>query len=116
MGYDHLTSVHGTPPGYKREGSLGIVSLAPVTDGRKLFSCKENLDTFLSTDPGCEDDGTAVAHVGWLWGSPPDGLPSLPLYRCMNGQETFESLSDTCEGRTVDRELGYVLIPPEPVG
>lgn len=108
VGWDHLASIHGTPPGYRREGSLGVTSLTAVPGGTQLFSCRKGIDMFLSADLACEG-GTALATVGWVWAQPPDGLPSAPLYRCRNGQETFESLSDTCEGRTVDRQLGHVL-------
>ena len=116
VGWDHLSSIHGTPPGYQREGSLGIVSLTAVPGGAELFSCKDSIDSFLSTDPACEG-GTLLATVGWVWASPPDGMASTQLYRCMTGEETFESLSDTCEDRTVVAELGYVLtavpgVPP----
>jgi hypothetical protein len=109
VGWDHLASIHGTPPGYQREGSLGVTSLTAVPGGTQLFSCKAGIDMFLSADLACEGRGTALATVGWVWAAPPDGLPSASLYRCLNGQETFESLSGTCEGRTVDRQLGYVL-------
>jgi concanavalin A-like lectin/glucanase superfamily protein len=108
VGWDHRASIHGTPPGYRREISLGVVSLTAVPGGEELFSCKRSIDSFLSTDPACEG-GTLLTTVGWVWLSAPDGLASAPLYRCLTGQDTFESLSDTCEDRTVVAELGYVL-------
>ncbi|MFC4856936.1 LamG domain-containing protein [Actinophytocola glycyrrhizae] len=108
VGWDHFSSIHGAPPGYRRELSLGVVSLTPVSGGQELFSCKDGIDTFLSTDPACEG-GTVLATAGWAWTQPPDGLPSRPLYQCSHNQEIFESLSDTCEGWPVERELGHVL-------
>jgi hypothetical protein len=115
VGWDHFASTHGAPPGYRKELSLGVVSLAAVPGGQELFSCKDGIDTFLSTDPVCEG-GTRLATAGWVWTHPPDGLATRPLYRCSHNQEIFESLSDTCEGWPVERELGHVLTTvPVPV-
>lgn len=110
--YDHWGTVHGTPPGYAYEGSHGYVSLTFEPGTQPLFSCRDGVDEFVSTDPNCEGK-QILDNIGYLWtAAQPDGS-SRPLYRCSvsvgAGIDRFTSNDPNCEGTTVDRQLGHVL-------
>ena len=106
--WDHVSTVHGGPPGHVAEGPAGWVSLVAQPGTVSLMSCQGNRDQFLSIDPLCE--GSPVLHSnGRIWTSAPEGMPSRPIYRCLINGERYVSTNASCDGFTVDRQLGYVL-------
>jgi hypothetical protein len=99
----------GVPAGYRFETSLGGMLKAEVPGSRRLYSCLINdTDAFTSMDAACEGH-TKLADLGWVYVEPPSGVATLPLNRCLSGERRFDSNSATCEGKTVDGLLGYVL-------
>ncbi|MGX7824616.1 LamG domain-containing protein [Actinokineospora sp. 24-640] len=107
---DHAATTSGMAPGYRREGTLGLLARSASEPGtQKLQSCLSGNDRFLSTDPTC--GGATVVHtVGGIWTAPPPGLQSQALYQCQaSPNNRFEAASPTCDGRPVLGLLGYVL-------
>ncbi|MCE7003067.1 LamG domain-containing protein [Kibdelosporangium philippinense] len=104
--YDQFPAV---PAGYRFETSLGAMLTAQAPGTRRLYSCLSNsTDAFTSTDPACEGK-SKLADLGWVYPEQPTGVATVPLYRCVAGQELFDSNQASCEGKTVDVLLGYVL-------
>ncbi|MCW3819642.1 LamG domain-containing protein [Micromonospora sp. DR5-3] len=108
MGHDHLSTVNGTPPGYRPDGQQGFVALTQATGTQPLMSCLDDTDHFASLDARCEGK-TVVSTIGEIWSQAPPEQPSAPIYRCRFGSERFVSMQADCEGATVDQQLGYVL-------
>jgi Concanavalin A-like lectin/glucanases superfamily len=106
---DHLSTVEGTPPGYRLEGSAGIVPLAGQPGTVPLMSCRADTDHFVSTDASCEG-ATVVSAIGQVWSAAPEGMASQPIYRCAAANQRFVSITANCEGATVDRRIGYALL------
>ena len=106
--YDHWVSAGATRPGYKFEGSLGLLALAEEPGTQQLWSCLDDGDQFVSLDPACEGK-TVQSTSGRVWTAAPAGLASRQIYRCLIGTQRFVSVMANCEGQTLDRSLGYVL-------
>jgi hypothetical protein len=109
---EHTVTVYGTPPGYQREGTLGVLLLQSGVEGTtSLYSCADGIDQFPSTDPACEG-ATTGPSMGRLWTEPPPDAAARALYRCrMTTGERFVSVHEDCEGpaNTLEKRLGYVL-------
>jgi hypothetical protein len=107
---DHITSIFRVPSHYAPEHSLGMVSgpYLPGTTG--LLQCRDGNDWFASNQSDCEGK-TVVRWIGHIWTVPPDDVTGVAkLFRCRGTDgERWESLDPNCEGRTVDRSLGYVV-------
>jgi hypothetical protein len=93
VGWEHISTIHGAPPGYLQEGTLGFVSLISPPGGPALFNCRDGIDFFTSTHADCESK-TMVSTMGWIWATSPDGLPSAPLYRCKLGSDILVKPSE----------------------
>jgi hypothetical protein len=109
---EHATTVYGTPPGYLREGTIGLLSMVAQPGTKGLYSCRDGLDEFASPDSRCEGK-TVYAPLGQVWDQPPAGLQSTAIYRChMTSNERFVSARSDCEGNgnTMEQQLGYVLM------
>jgi len=106
-GYDHLTTVDGSPTSYYAEGAAGLVGLTSPAGTQPLMSCRDGQDLFASTDPACEGK-TVLNAVGSVWPAAP-GAPNRAVYRCRVGTDSFVSVDSGCEGAVLDRRLGYVL-------
>ncbi|MEV6495068.1 LamG-like jellyroll fold domain-containing protein, partial [Actinoplanes sp. NPDC051633] len=112
--YDHITTVTlgGVPPGYRAEGTQGILGLTAEPGTQGLYSCTTGTDEFSSTDPGCEGE-TVRRWEGAIWTQPPSFAESLPLYSCRMTPaadgERFTSRDEFCEGRTRIGRLGFVI-------
>jgi hypothetical protein len=116
---DHWTGSEGTMPGYRGEGEMGWVLLTQQAGTQPLMSCRRGVDEFTSEEPACEG-GEVLAALGYVYASAPEELLTAPLWRCRVGadpaSERFTTLHEDCEGRTVERLLGHVLLaPPVPV-
>ncbi|MFI7150159.1 LamG-like jellyroll fold domain-containing protein [Nonomuraea sp. NPDC050022] len=112
--YDHASSTGRIAANYRPEGSTGTLSIAQLPGTTALMSCQDGTDTFSSTDAACEGK-TVVGRIGFIWTSPPQGLPGAPgatgkeLFRCRaSWNELFDSGDPACEGQTLDRSLGFV--------
>lgn len=105
---DHWSTVHGTEPSYRYEGTLGWLPQVPQEGARPLLSCRDGGDEFTSTDPACEGK-QVLADLGYLWTAPPSGLDTVALHRCVVNSQHFLSRSENCEGFTLEARLGYVL-------
>ncbi|MFF3391364.1 hypothetical protein ACFYW1_10610 [Streptomyces sp. NPDC002669] len=107
---DTLSTPWDAPVGYDLQGPLGTLYTAPNPDTRPLYLCQVRGDHFATTDVGCEGQ-TYVTRLGWLYGAPPAGVPSLPLLRCLRkeNRQIFESHQPDCEGQIHGGTLGYLL-------
>ncbi len=117
----HWVSAGPVPPGWFQEASLGFVLRRAASDRQAFYGCRAgNTDQFLSLDPGCEGR-TQLGREGWLYTSPPAGVATAPLYRCLRpGIGHFASLDAACEGQRTEQVLGYLRTdgpepPPEPL-
>lgn len=108
QGWDHASTIHGVPPGYRAVAAYGFTSLTAVSGGHELFNCRKGMDLFVSDDAACEGE-TLVSSIGWAWTEPPDGIPSVPIYRCEANSQLFVSWSEACEGQTFNRTLGHLV-------
>jgi hypothetical protein len=107
---DHRISAIGGPPGYYREGTLGIVAGAGEPGTVMLWSCADGTDQFLSVEANCEGK-TVQGSTGRIWAEQPAGKASRQLFKCAvrtTGQR-FVSVFNTCEDQTVVGPLGWVL-------
>ncbi|WP_340684999.1 LamG domain-containing protein [Amycolatopsis coloradensis] len=110
---EHDVSTRGTPPGYRHEGTYGLLAMSNEPGTQLVKSCVDGTDRFLSLDAACEGK-TVYRDVGYIWTQPPAGLPSIPLYQCAlnfgaSAGELFVSGEANCEGQTVRGQLGYVV-------
>ncbi|SMD27515.1 Concanavalin A-like lectin/glucanases superfamily protein, partial [Kibdelosporangium aridum] len=110
---DHLQTTGAAEPGYKREGTLGLLAMEAEPGTQTLMSCMDGQDQFLSTDANC-DGKTVVRPVGRIWTQAPEGRSSKELLTCkvasgaMAGQ--LFAVTSSCEGHTQVASLGYVLM------
>ncbi|MBP2320390.1 hypothetical protein JOF56_000775 [Kibdelosporangium banguiense] len=106
---EHSADAGGPPPGYRFEGTLGLVARTNEPGTTKLQSCVDGSERFVSTDAACGGK-TVETTVGYVWTQPPAGRPNAQLFQCAqtNG-DLFVSKDSACEGQTVRGSLGYVL-------
>jgi hypothetical protein len=107
-GFDHISTVDGAPAAFQAEGPQGLLALSPIDGTTALMSCRNGVDTFVSTDPACEGR-TVLGSLGRIWTTAPSA-PNQPLYRCHVGADSFVALVADCGGYPVDAELGHVLV------
>lgn len=98
------------PAGSGWETSLGSLVTTSSSNRRALYSCSIGSDEFTSTDANCEGQHVN-RRLGYAYTSPPSGLSTRPVYRCMvNGSgEHFDSLVSNCEGHRSEGLLGYTV-------
>ncbi|WP_158307272.1 LamG domain-containing protein [Kribbella flavida] len=95
------------PPGSHYEASLGVPAPAGTPGTRTIYSCRNNTrDYFLDLD--CADHANLGA-VGQFWISKPDGVDSVPVYRCyIYNVAHFASTDAGCEEKgEMEFLLGY---------
>ncbi|MGV9326105.1 LamG-like jellyroll fold domain-containing protein [Streptosporangium sandarakinum] len=114
--YDHASSAGRIAANYRPDGYLGTLSIGQLPGTTALMSCQDGADVFSSADAACEGK-TVVRRIGYIWTSPPQGLPGAPaasgkeLFRCRASRgELFDSGDPGCEGQTLDRSLGYAAV------
>jgi hypothetical protein len=107
--YDHVSVVAGPPGDYRVEGRLGLMAIANEPGTVPVWICRDDWDSFLSTDESCEG-ATVVRQMGnRIWTEPPEHLASHQVFRCRaSWDELFESADPDCEGQTVVGPLGYL--------
>lgn len=108
---DHWSTPHSPAPGYLFEGVLGATLLIDIPGKTAaLHICQTGADVFTSLDAACEGK-TRLSGGGRVYTSPPEGLASKPLNRCLENNTTnrFDSTSATCGGHQLEQQLGYVL-------
>ncbi|TCO55808.1 LamG domain-containing protein [Actinocrispum wychmicini] len=114
LGREHTVTTGAVPPGYRFEGTVGLLGMVAEPGTVPLMSCMDGVDQFVSTDPAC--GGKAVTGtVGQIWTSAPAGRASAVLYQCAvtsgpAAGQVFASRQADCEGQTVRGQLGYVLV------
>ncbi|KJK48105.1 hypothetical protein UK23_18110 [Lentzea aerocolonigenes] len=107
--WDHWSTPHGVLPGYRFEGVLGVVATTSAPGTVLLWACREGSDTFSSLDSSCAG-AQSVGGLGYVWTSPPEGLPSKQLFRCRANSGAGNRFDSTgsCEGHQVEQSLGYI--------
>lgn len=110
---EHDVTTRGTPPGYRFEGTFGLLAMSNEPGTQLVKSCVDGTDRFLSLDPACGGK-TVFRDVGYIWTQPPAGLTSMPVYQCAlqtgpSAGQLFVSADADCEGQTVRGQLGHVL-------
>jgi hypothetical protein len=107
---DHWMSRSGAPAGYMFAGSYGLPAPEGAPDTVALSSCRiGGWDEFTSVRDDCEGN-EVVARLGSVYRTPPAGVPTLPLYRCVepgNNNQHFNSNNANCDGQRPDGLLGY---------
>ncbi|XVV02217.1 serine/threonine-protein kinase [Actinosynnema sp. CA-248983] len=100
----------GVPAGYTAEGPLGKLAVNAEPGTRPLYSCiiNNSKDRMTSASATCENQ-QVYGLLGHIFTDRPADARAQPLYRCNMGGHHFESLSSTCEGKTVEFQLGWVL-------
>jgi hypothetical protein len=71
---------------------------------RSLFGCVNGPDAYTSTDSECEG-GTLVGEAGRTYSTPPEGIPAMPVHRCVRGGDRYDAVS--CGDDTSEALLGY---------
>ncbi|WP_143591437.1 LamG-like jellyroll fold domain-containing protein [Thermoactinospora rubra] len=114
--HDHATSGSRVEAHYRPEGNIGTVPMVQLPGTTALLMCRNGVDIFTSTDPGCEGQ-TTVKTIGYIWTAPPQDVPGMPgttgaeLFRCRTPSgDLFDTRDRHCEGQTLDRSLGFVAI------
>ncbi|MCX5192537.1 hypothetical protein OOK31_01305 [Streptomyces sp. NBC_00249] len=107
---DTISTPWNAPAGYQLQGPLGTLHTSAAPGTQPLYLCVVRGDHFATTDVNCEGQ-TYVTRLGWLYASPPAGVGSLPLLRCLRkeNRQIFESHKVDCEGQIIGGTLGYVL-------
>lgn len=115
LGRHLVTSGYHYPGAFHAEATvLGSVYEAPNgTATQPLYSCKQGSEDFFSSnDPLCEGQLT-LGLVGYVYPTPPVGISSIPLYRCIvtGDGDHFVSPDPLCEGAKTEKLLGYSAAP-----
>lgn len=107
-GHFHVVTTRPTPPGSHFEGPQGLLATDGAPGTVSVYSCRNGAaDYFLSLQSECEGK-SKLGRLGALYSSPPSGIPTLPLYRCLiPSQGHFTSQDPACEGTTTEFLLGY---------
>ncbi|MFJ4963801.1 hypothetical protein ACIP6P_15355 [Streptomyces sp. NPDC088729] len=98
------------PAGYQLQGPLGSLYTYAAPDTTPLYLCQVRGDHFTSTDVNCEGQ-QYVTRLGWLYTSPPAGVGTVQLLRCLRNEnrQIFDSIQPNCEGQIHGGVLGYTL-------
>ncbi|MEW1697962.1 hypothetical protein ACIQCR_23560 [Streptomyces sp. NPDC093249] len=107
---DTLSTPWDAPAGYQLQGPLGTLYTSAAPGTTPLYLCQVRGDHFTSTDVNCEGQAY-VTRLGWLHTSPPPGVSTLPLLRCLRNEnrQIFESHQPHCEGQIHGGTLGHLL-------
>ena len=108
-GNHHATSTGVVPRGFHLERSMGIMAAPGTPNTYTLYSCRYNGGQFAALDSGC--GGYQLEGVlGALYAAPPAGVPSLPVYRCLQSNgDHFVAADANCEGQQSEGLYGYTL-------
>jgi hypothetical protein len=100
--------------GFSPVATLGYLVSSAQPGTIALDQCLNgSTDHFLSIDD-CEGQ-PRVGVEGAIFGSPPAGLATVPVYRCsVPGSYHFASNSASCDGQHTDGLMGYALTQPLP--
>ncbi|MEU3960335.1 hypothetical protein AB0F42_11000 [Streptomyces buecherae] len=67
----------------------------------------------MTTQANREGPGYAfVGRLGWAYSTPPAGVATLPLYRCLtrSDRQHFETNDVNCEGQIFVGPLGHTVL------
>ncbi|MFJ5984677.1 LamG-like jellyroll fold domain-containing protein [Lentzea sp. NPDC092896] len=108
--YEHASLTDGAAPGYRYEGSHGLLAITEQPGTRPLFSCRNGAyDQFVSTDSACEGK-TVLGALGSIWTAAPQGVANRELRRCLlpgGDGDSMVSNSDDCDGFP-SQTIGFV--------
>ena len=109
----HWVSTGPVAAGWNEEAAeLGSLYLTPRAGTQPLYDCVaggfSGNDRFLSKQSDCETHFPQGVN-GYIYTSPPSGVPTLQIYRCYNpfAHEHFVLADPACEGLTTEMSLGY---------
>ncbi len=112
---DHWVTTGSVTYGYSLEFTLGYLYMAPQPNTIPLYSCLAIYDHFVSPASNCEGQ-TVLGMNGWIYSSPPVGVPNIAMYRCIinipPNTDHFVSVDPNCEGWTREFLLGYGKTQP----
>lgn len=102
----HIVTNGPVPQAAHFEFSLGLMAGADEPGTTVVYSCRNGVvDYFLAHDCGAHAN---LGSVGRLYSTPPAGVPTLLVYRCLiPNVGHFASTDPGCEGQTKEFELGY---------
>jgi hypothetical protein len=105
----HYIGTGPVPPGYHLEGPLGMAAPRGAPNTRMIWSCR---GFYLSQQANCSD-GEVLGEAGLMYTTPPAGVPTQAVYRCLvvGTGDHFASFDPACES-TPDKvrtefQLGY---------
>lgn len=107
---DHRTgdTSEPVPAGFRFSSTLGMLPTADTPGTHPLYACVSGSgDEFTSREETCEG-GTAQGEIGRVYTDPPEGVPSVPVYRCVAGADRFDAL-DCGANATVEVPLGHTI-------
>ncbi len=105
----HVVTTGQAPPGSHFEFSLGLPAPQDAPNTQAVHSCRNGeRDYFLALGCGTH---TNLGSIGRLYTTPPAGVPTLRLYRCLiPNVGHFASADPQCEGQTSENyPLGHSL-------
>jgi hypothetical protein len=113
---DHWITTGYIAPGYYQESTLGYLYMAPQAGTQPLYGCQVGGDHFISVAADCEGQ-QILGENGWIYPSPPIGIPNQALYRCLvrSGTDHFVSPDPGCEGQITEyggNPIGYAKTTP----
>jgi RHS repeat-associated protein len=107
---DRWVTTGSAPTNYFPEPHVSASLLLQQLPGtHALYSCLVGgWDQMVSSDPNCEGQ-QKIGFLGYAYDTnQPNGL-TVPVRRCVIGNDHFMSHSDNCEGFTVESILGYAI-------
>ena len=108
----HWDTTGAVSSGYSLQSTLGFLQPTQTAGTVALYSCQDSSSTdvhFLSLDGTCGGQ-TVLGTLGYIYGSAPASVASVPLYACSDGPDQFASTAADCGGDTVVSQLGYLLL------
>nr|MDT0667326.1 S8 family peptidase [Micromonospora sp. DSM 115978] len=106
-GPDHASLTSDPGGGYWVEHTLGyLYTSGDATGTRPVYTCLAGgTESFTSLSATCEGQPIG-GQLGWLYASKPAEIATRPVYRCMIGNDHFDSGASDCEGQVVESLIG----------
>ncbi len=106
VGQYHVVTNGPVPIGSHFEFSYGVPAPEGTENTQTVYSCRRGATDYLLA-LACSSD-TTLGVVGQFYVTPPAGVPTIPLYRCLvTGRAHFVSSDPACEGQVMEALLGY---------
>jgi hypothetical protein len=111
----HWVTTGNTNGDYYVEFNLGYLLRTPQPGTTAVYGCIANNSLsyrYVSTDPGCEGGNQNLGLNGYIYNSPPNGIPTQALYRCSTPSDNWVSTDPACEGQNTQFLIGYAQTQP----